>query len=1177
MAAVAALVFNIHGCKRPREASAPAHRNDESGTPPTRANARRPSVLFAAPTGAAYLDLDYLRELHAEGFEVDYTENLGQVTRDRLQSYNAVVLFVTPNAYDLNRPATPEQAHSFTEPIADYLAIGGGVLLMPAEMNVVRQQLSEIAEPLGARLPAEQIVENSGDKIARMAHSDQGLRLAFTDQIAPLPLTEGVHSIWYPYERTRWGAMTLPLVVNDKWQVVVRASSTAVTKAIDLHAAVDAVPNLLNGTEPEAAPPIMAVRQVGLGRVALIAEWAQFSVGAGTKWIYDREVLDRGLANRKSDFGRLLSNTFRWLAEPSLSREAPGGFSMATGRLEAPNAAETVKVLYRAKPIVYDPDSLSAVTVPAGRKVFHGIIGARTALSSGRGDVAAYARAARRAHLDFLVFLEDFEHMNREKLARLTADCARNSDADLLLLPGFSIVSNLGNHLFFFGPDPAWPPDAVLTGDRKNILYVQEQSDNGKYTGYKTPFMDWVASTYHPDKGQVGFYDFVDSPRGLRLPDARLYAMVGLRYYRNGVLVEDLLDSYLTTVASTIAPTPVSVNEVDSPDDLAREVASGHSTTFAEAASLDANKRDALFYAALRWTSQYDAMPVFISSGPRILSWPSCHRVGTYGAEQFVPERAVMDAPLSVQSSAGLSEVLIYDGPRLFRRFLPRGVHAFEQHFILDAEVQRNLVVVAHDQRGGTAVSFPLRSWSDDSLAPVFCSDHINDCESVPILAHGPFSFPLSRPPLLPVDVAGRTWDGGQPPAISSIGTQETLAYLNADEGATSALRLDPVSLLEFSDTGAVGVEAQRLEVYDDRLLQVVNPWNTGGPIAGAARWFDNVQRYRQWISPTSGPPEAGWAARGVRAGASPSLFTSKLRFRRAVHIRSLALAHLGLVPHVVILVGDSAGHTILEPSARSPREVTLAPGSWFAVYGPGPMNAHIFWNRGDTLRLAVSSTLDILADLSGAQLGPRDEYTFELSGLAFPLDPPIETEARIRRYVDFLREPTALQVLRGTRRRSPGLLEVAVDGGSTELAIPRAEGVDGLTLPVRLTGLNPRWSVGVLQKDGYSPGFYGSGHDRYRALGVDADGDAYLPLYVDRAPRTWVEAGHPIIADSGGDGLFIQVTCLGGTPPRWHVSVNNPGDREVATVLQQAMVLPGLEFARRPVAVPAGGYVVLQ
>ena len=52
-------------------------------------------------------------------------------------------------------------------------------------------------------------------------------------------------------------------------------------------------------------------------------------------------------------------------------------------------------------------------------------------------------------------------------------------------------------------------------------------------------------------------------------------------------LVEDLTDDYLLAAEGTITPTPVSFNEVRSPEELVREVRSGHALTYVQARSVD--------------------------------------------------------------------------------------------------------------------------------------------------------------------------------------------------------------------------------------------------------------------------------------------------------------------------------------------------------------------------------------------------------------------------------------------------------------------------------------------------------------------------------------------------------------------------------------------------------------
>ncbi|MFH1920619.1 MAG: hypothetical protein ABIP48_12120, partial [Planctomycetota bacterium] len=620
----------------------------------------KPAVLFCSPQGVTYgwVDLTYLAELHEKGFEVDYTETLADVTWERVKRYHVLVLYITPDAHRVTtrgEKSSPEEVATFVELVDRYADLGGGVLLMPTECNMRKQAVADLTSRWGAKLPVGRIKETDPDKLGVLHHASQRVPLAFTDQVAPSPVTEGVKQIWYPYSHAYNAQQTGPVAVDESWQVVVRASETAITEPVDL--AKSTMPVLENAfIRPEGVkrPAIMAIREHGRGRIALINQWRQHSIGSGTRYIFDRQVLSKGVGDRPSHFGRLLENTFRWLAEPSLKNGALGGYMALPGRLLPPNRNPEVKEQYADRFWPYDAAALGTVTPPPNRKLFRGLLGAKTSYSSGKGSVEEYAEAAVASGLDFLIFMDDFDKLTPESFDRLKDDCQKHSNEKIRLFAGFSIENNIGNRMFFYGPDPAWIPDYCLTGPGKNVLYIQEEDGKGGYTGYLTPFLDWVLGAYHVGKGQVGYYDFAGSPHGMRMPDLRLYAMAGVRYYREGRLVEDKTDDYLTTAQGTIPPAPASVNEVRSPDELAREVASGHALLHAEARSLET-----LFGDALRWTHQYDGPNVFMSDGPRILAWPGCYRVWTLGAEAFVTGRAVMPSPLHVVSDRGLKEIRI--------------------------------------------------------------------------------------------------------------------------------------------------------------------------------------------------------------------------------------------------------------------------------------------------------------------------------------------------------------------------------------------------------------------------------------------------------------------------------------------------------------------------------------
>lgn len=1143
------------------------------------AQPRKPSILYCSPQGAAggWIDLQYAADLAAKGFEVDYTERLEDAVWERVKDYNVLVIYVTPDAWDVTMRAqksSPEKAKAFADLVDKYAAAGGGVLLLPTEMNVRKQQVAELTDRFGAKLPVEIIEETDKQKLGYLVGSSHQSPLAWTDQVPASPVSEGVKQVWYPVSHAYNAQHTGPVAVDGNWQVVLKASKTSLTKPVDL--AKSTMPELENPfSRPGGVkePDLAAIRPYRSGRVALVNQWRQHTVGSGTRFIFDRQVLSKGFEGRPSDMGRLLENLYRWLAGPSLRSGAVGGYAMPAGRLEPPNQSPEVRRQYAERFWPYDAARLGEAGLPGGTRLFRGLIGAKTSLSSGRGNVEDYAKAAGEAGLDFLVFMEDFDKLTPERLQGLAADCKRLSGDKLLLLPGFTIRNNVGNRMFFFSPEPEWVPDYCLCGPDKKTLYVQEEDGKGGFTGYITPFLDWVLGAYHVEKGQVGYFDFSGSPRGMRMYTLRLYAMAAVRCYKDGRLVEDRTDDYLTTAQGTIPPAPVSVNEVASPEELSREVKAGHALTFAQARSAGT-----LFMDALRWTHQYDGPNVSCSDGPRVLAWPGCHRVHTLGAEDYVTGLAVMPSPLAVASDKGLKEVRIYNGRELFRRFLPGGAKEFRQTLVLDGTVQKDLVLVAEDVAGGRAITFARRNWKDGALAPVYCSDHVND--GTMALAHGPYSYPVIRQPFLPVDVAGETWDGGPLACLSLVGNQNTVPVVDCDQGREDGGRFDQTPVLEFSDEGAMAVSSPRDEVFEDRVKTVVNPWHTYGPVAGPSKLFRYVQRYREFTPPSVGVPETGWAGPGVRMGTNASIFRNEITWRQDLKLKSLQLGYFPGSNKAVLVIG--AGGTVREIDLGQPGKVEsfkLSRGDWLGYYSRKPANSNLFFVRGEPMLVEVRAPYVFFrADCDGSEVKHGQTHAYEMSAIGLPLNVPIAGAADLGRYLACLRAPAGMKLVRGKRLERPGLLELAVDDRmAVELSIPKPQDAPGLTLPCRIEGFHRRWSAGLFQVQGYNKGDYGSGERRYRALGLDFEGHAYVPLYVDRAPVTHVVAGHPVIAGPEGRELFIQVTKVGVNPDRWHVAVNNPTDQAITTTLKRAMDLPGLDFADSAVTIAPGGYVVLR
>jgi hypothetical protein len=103
-----------------------------------------------------------MRALHngswaADGqrWSVDFTTSLAELSRARLFQYNALVLFLSPAAaaamdqkgagLHLPGPLPASLVADFAPAVRDYAAAGGGVLLLPSEMNWCGKRLSVCA------------------------------------------------------------------------------------------------------------------------------------------------------------------------------------------------------------------------------------------------------------------------------------------------------------------------------------------------------------------------------------------------------------------------------------------------------------------------------------------------------------------------------------------------------------------------------------------------------------------------------------------------------------------------------------------------------------------------------------------------------------------------------------------------------------------------------------------------------------------------------------------------------------------------------------------------------------------------------------------------------------------------------------------------------------------------
>ena len=156
------------------------------------ASGAKPSIIFCG----LGVDKLYLRHILSDlGVDVDYGSADDCANRTRLWQYTAAVVGSTPGAPSQCVPSCdPAKAKAFAATMQSFAAAGGGVLLMPEEMNVKKQRLFSTTEAFGIKLPLDRMKETDSSRTGTIDRL--GMPMALTSNISGgSPVTAGVAQI----------------------------------------------------------------------------------------------------------------------------------------------------------------------------------------------------------------------------------------------------------------------------------------------------------------------------------------------------------------------------------------------------------------------------------------------------------------------------------------------------------------------------------------------------------------------------------------------------------------------------------------------------------------------------------------------------------------------------------------------------------------------------------------------------------------------------------------------------------------------------------------------------------------------------------------------------------------------------------------------------------------------
>ncbi len=686
-----------------------------AATPPARP---QPSVLFiGTPTG--YIEPALASELLQDGYIVD-SSNWAGVSIERLRRFNTVVISSWSNFGD-------EWKDRYADALDDYLKQGGGIIAGCSAEESLALCAKPWFEQHGLRLVHEYITDPAHTKPVPRPKYTYNMPFVLTRNINTAhPVTAGVRSLWYPPDFGGYGKPgTAPLLVDNSWRVLASTESSAVIRHWQQALEKDYRPEMEGKS---GAWPIVAARQVGAGRLLVFSMNPLWYLWAPHFDKWDLVAYRNGIGGVPSDFARLFANSLQWTAAPSLSA---GTLGYRVGLFPPTSQGDTAPVDWTVK------------TFAAPGPWLHGVVGAHTAFSTGTGTVAEWAAAAKAEGLDFIVFLDDMRSMDAEKWAKLQQQCKAASSDSFRAYPGLEyhmkIDTGGANHCFVIDGRGTlqWPLKRHLNAAQD--VWIRLNEDQGPFD------IDFQTNT------TVGFLDHAKNVTPYW--DYKLYGLFTVWSRSAQAPLDDNLPQYLEVVAANVNPGPMAIDLLSDPAQLKGIRTDGRPLLVVNGAPDGRYPQmgGGLAQVDLHVGSRGDEWNAGAGSyrgwfGPTVTEGPAVslrfrggyvwkgveyprYWIDRYASieqrDWFMPSFARLPVRLDVESENPLREVVVYDGPRVYRRFDAQGQRTFSAEFTVPQDQNRHLVAYVTDSAGRRAVTPEIWTEQQEDLYN-FCGDRIN-------------------------------------------------------------------------------------------------------------------------------------------------------------------------------------------------------------------------------------------------------------------------------------------------------------------------------------------------------------------------------------------------------------------------------------------------------------------
>ena len=1069
--------------------------------------AKHPSILFTCGLHNAYVT----QPLHAQGIELDICQPGDLPARLATGKYNAVV--VAGGLGDARIVAA----------LKAFMAGGGGVLILGSHMYMSEAEWlarQAFLHEFGASMPVVNLLEQDRERIVGVPMES----LFYTEDIRP-PFDDGVKGVMMlNVGPDSYDAMVPPVnvAIRDPWIAIVRAPESVLAVPFEKVKVAYAKPFL--PAAAEKAPVLLAVRPVGKGRLA--------ALGVSPEWMFCppancppvAAMLSAGGGGKTSNWIRLLANTFRYLAEPSLAA-GQGGEPTPEAVLHPDTRWKDAPPMdWSREPPIGDQEQ-----VPC-------LVGARSAYSGGKATAEQWVQAARSNGLRMLVFLEPLDSISRENFDKLKADCAKLSGDDFLAVAGLRFQDGYGhNNLFQYNLDMQYPIPALLTPDGKSINNV----DVPKVNGHRPVQQFTLEQNLY--KGQVGY--FRHARNSLPPFEYKTYQAFAIASTEDGRTVDDNLDDFAALNANRFTLTPSALSLLDDPARIPQALQNDYRVICTGGIA----RQRQLLSDSISWLEQFQ----YITRGPRILCWLGKNHVVIPTGQWFRPDQWRYQTRLHVVSEVGLREIRLMSMGQPIRRYLLHGAREFDRTLEWENCQQRDVYPVVEDVEGHKAIGMCIRN-SNTLWNEFICGDRCNHlCYGNIRTASG--RFHQVRPGGNSVTHNKGCWNAEVNPAVSltldyptvpvdgaPIGnkTPTFLFYPSvATAGYPDYLHVNsrPMAVLAGPDV-IIGGGSLNYVAADPKAIG--NAWGWWSPL----RTNEFVEGYGLNCQFNAWPE-------GLRAG----WYEFRLTARKDLPIANPQWP-VGFTATPFSEFRDADGTTYQAAGTNMPVRGAFRRGAYALVSevgGPAALisldDDLVYRRTGNGLEIGLLASTNLKA--SGTALNAKIGYLGAPAGTDFEV---------FRSYLRFMGGPLKGIEVRPGRVQSDGLA-LHIDGGRASVELRCGAQKLNSFLPVVLENLEANWDAWMIDRTRRVPNWRQlpkAGTRAYAALPCEARGRWFL--------------GHPVLADQPA----VVISLCNLAPGQWLVSLHNPTDGELTTRIRTAPGWDIFALPAEPYTIPGGASV---